>query len=125
MTVLIVQVCNNKSAISWNTIRKTANISDAELNERFRSTALYCTLCAILPREYQPEGYETLPDVALMTPSLEEIGSRWPGMSPDQVEAVIQDYNLECDRLGELDLNDVYHRVRELAAHDVVWQNTQ
>jgi nuclear pore complex protein Nup133 len=110
---------------SWDAIRKTANISDAELNGRFRSTALYSTLCAILPRDYQPEGYETLPDVALMIPSGAEITSRWPGMPPDQVEAVIQDYNLECDRLGELDLNDVYHRVRELAAHDVVWQATQ
>ncbi|KAF9464745.1 hypothetical protein BDZ94DRAFT_1161306 [Collybia nuda] len=107
----------------WDAMRKTANISDAELNEKLRSTALYCTFCAILPREHQPEGYETLPDVALITPSKEEISSRWPGMSPDQVEAITQDYNLECDRLGELDLNDVYYRIRELAAHDIVWQS--
>ncbi|KAF5381087.1 hypothetical protein D9615_003993 [Tricholomella constricta] len=106
----------------WDSIRKTANVSDAELNARFCNTALYCTLCAILPREYQPEGYETLPDVALITPSAAEITSRWPGLSQEQVDALVQDYNLECDRLGELDLNDVYHRVRELAVHDVVWQ---
>ncbi|KAF8077905.1 hypothetical protein FPV67DRAFT_1405325 [Lyophyllum atratum] len=106
----------------WDSIRKTANISDAELNTRFRNTALYCTLCAVLPREHQPQGYETLPDVALLTPSGSEIASRWPGLSPEQIEALVQDYNLECDQLGEMDLNDVYHRVRELAVHDIVWQ---
>jgi len=40
-------------------------------------------------------------------------------MTPEQVEALVEDYNLECDRLGEMDLDDVYHRVRELAVHDV------
>jgi len=108
---------------SWDTILKTANVSDIELNERFRNTALYATFCAVLRREDQPDGYETLPDVALLAPPPAEIASRWPGISPDQVEALVQDYNLECDQLGELDLNDVYHRVRELAAHDIVWQN--
>jgi nuclear pore complex protein Nup133 len=44
-------------------------------------------------------------------------------MSPDQVEGLAQDYSVEHDRLGELDLDDVYHRVRELAAHDIVWQD--
>ena len=46
-------------------------------------------------------------------------------MSPDQVEALTQDYNLECDQLRRLDLNDVYHRVQELAAHDIVWESAQ
>ncbi|KAG5635761.1 hypothetical protein H0H81_010181 [Sphagnurus paluster] len=103
-------------------IRKTSNVSDAELSTRFRSTALYFTLCAILPEAHQPQGYETLPDLALITPSEAEITSRWPGLSQEEVDDLIQDYNLECDRLGEMDLNDVYHRVRELAVHDVVWQ---
>jgi len=105
----------------WDNIRKTANISDAELSNRFRSTALYATLCAILPREY--DGYETQPDEALIVPTPGEISSRWPGLAPDEVEALMQDYNLECDRLGDMDLNDVYPRIRELALHDVVWQN--
>jgi nuclear pore complex protein Nup133 len=109
---------------SWNMIRKTANVSDVELNERFRGTALYATLCAIISEPDRSEGYETQPDVALMTPSVAEISSRWPGLSLEETEALVQDYNLECDRLGELDLNDVYHRVRELALHDVVWRNT-
>lgn len=44
-------------------------------------------------------------------------------MSPDQIEAIVQDYNLECDKLGDFDLNDVYYRVRELAASDVTWRD--
>ncbi|KAG6907355.1 hypothetical protein DXG01_009239 [Tephrocybe rancida] len=106
----------------WDAIRKTANVSDAELSARFRSTALYNTFCAIVTRDYQPVGYETSPDEALITPTTTEITSRWPGLSQEQVDALVRDYNNECDRLGELDLNDVFHRVRELAVQDVEWQ---
>jgi nuclear pore complex protein Nup133 len=62
-----------------------------------------------------------LPDAAVVVPTLAEITSRWPGMSPDQVEALVHDYNLEYNELSQLDLNDVYHRVRELAMQDIVW----
>ncbi|KAG6898380.1 hypothetical protein C0992_009055 [Termitomyces sp. T32_za158] len=106
----------------WDGIRKTTNVSDAELSARFRGTALYNTLCGIVARDHQPVGYETPPDEALIVPTTTEIKSRWPGFTQEQVEALVQDYNLECDRLGELDLNDVFHRVRELAVHDVDWQ---
>jgi nuclear pore complex protein Nup133 len=73
--------------------------------------------------ESPPEGYDTNPDVALVTPTEAEITSRWPGLSSEQVDALLQDYTLECDKLGDLDLNDVYDRIRELAAHAVVWQS--
>jgi nuclear pore complex protein Nup133 len=69
-----------------------------------------------------PEGYDTSPDSALVIPTETEITSRWPGLSSEQVDALLQDYTQECDKLGELDLNDVYERIRELAAHAVVWQ---
>jgi len=107
---------------SWDAIRRTANVSDQELNERFRSTALYSTLSVVLSMESPPEGYDTSPDVALVIPTAAEVTSRWPGLSTEQVDALLQDYTLECDKLGELDLNDVYDRVRELAAHAAVWQ---
>ncbi|KAF8212214.1 hypothetical protein K438DRAFT_1708496 [Mycena galopus ATCC 62051] len=106
----------------WDTIRRTANVSDHQLNERFKSTALYATLSVVLAMESPPDGYDTSPDVSLVTPTEAEITSRWPGLSSEQVDALLQDYTLECDKLGELDLNDVYDRVRELAAHAVVWQ---
>lgn len=108
---------------SWDTIRKTANVTDVELNQRYENTALYSTLCIILAQEdHNEEGFETAPDVALMVPSTTEIISRWPGTSPDQIEGLVEDYNLECDRLGELDLNDVYGRIRELAVQHVLWE---
>jgi nuclear pore complex protein Nup133 len=106
---------------SWHNILQTANITDFELNERFRRTALYSALRTIFLKEQQEEGYDSTPESALMIPTTSEIASRWPGMSPDQVEAIAQDYQLESDRLSELELNDVYYRVKELAAHDVVW----
>ncbi|KAJ7774554.1 hypothetical protein DFH07DRAFT_102982 [Mycena maculata] len=106
----------------WDAIRRTANVSDHELNERFQATALYATLSVVLAMESPPEGYDTSPDVALVIPTEAEITSRWPGLSSEQVNALVQDYTLECDKLGELDLNDVYERVRELAAHAVVLQ---
>ncbi|KAJ7285784.1 hypothetical protein C8J57DRAFT_1431461 [Mycena rebaudengoi] len=108
--------------ISGTAIRRTANVSDMELNERFQSTALFNTLKAVLSMEDAPEGYDTSPDVALVIPTEAEIKSRWPGLSSEQVDALMRDYTLECDRLGDLDLGDVYERVKELAARAVVWQ---
>ncbi len=104
---------------SWNTIRQTANVSDSELSERFRGTALYATFCHILIQPDQPDGYETIPDVSLIIPTVDEVSSRWPGMPADEVESIVQDYTFECDTLGDLELNDVYYRIRELAEQDL------
>jgi len=118
---LISRLTNNKS---WKNIRKTANISDAELKERFQNTALYATFYSILPSINQPNGFVTEPNFALVIPSTTEVASRWPGISAEQVDAIVRDYTTECDRLGDLDLEDVYHRVYELAIHDKVWQGS-
>jgi nuclear pore complex protein Nup133 len=40
-------------------------------------------------------------------------------MSPEQVDALIRDYNTEQDRLGELELEDIFLRVHELAVNGV------
>ncbi|KAJ6502530.1 hypothetical protein C8R45DRAFT_622368 [Mycena sanguinolenta] len=106
----------------WDAIRRTANVSDHQLNERFKATALFATLSVVLAMESPPEGYDTSPDAALMIPTETEITSRWPGLSSEQVAALLQDYRLECDKLGDLDINDAYERVRELAAHAIIWQ---
>ncbi|RXW20887.1 hypothetical protein EST38_g4970 [Candolleomyces aberdarensis] len=106
----------------WTAIGKTANVSDAEIKDRLRSTALYHTLCSALARgERLTNGYEASPDVALIVPTAAEISSRWSGISSDQVDAIVEDYNFECDRLGELELEDIFHRVRELAVQDTTW----
>jgi nuclear pore complex protein Nup133 len=101
---------------SWETLQKTADVSDDELNSRYQGTALYLTLCTVLERD---NGPIIQPSEALMIPSTEEIVSRWPGMSPEQVDALIRDYNTEQDRLGELELEDIFLRVHELAVNGV------
>ena len=107
---------------SWVKIRQTANATDAEINDRFRNTALYAVQQAVIAFSgAQPEGYVLLPDEALPTPSRDEITSRWPGMSVDDVAALMNDYESESFELKALQLEDVVDRVRELAAEDGQW----
>jgi nuclear pore complex protein Nup133 len=104
--------------VSWDTIRQTRDITDAELHERFKATALYSALCEVLQKEDQLDGYHLRMPQAFPIPSLSEISSRWPGMSQDQVDAIAMDYQAEAERMAELELDDVYDRIRELAAAD-------
>ncbi len=97
---------------SWETLQKTSDVSDDELNSRYQGTALYLTLCSALERD---DGPIIQPSEALLIPSTEEIISRWPGMSAEQTESLTVDYNSEQDRLGELDLEDIFLRIHELA----------
>ncbi|TCD68905.1 hypothetical protein EIP91_009455 [Steccherinum ochraceum] len=95
----------------WKRIQQTANITDAEVNDRFRNSAL----CAVL--QTVNKRYHVRPKDAGAVPSLEEIASRWPGIPLDEVEALYRDYVAESMRLEELGLDDeVYERVKELAA---------
>lgn len=99
------------SRCSWKRIQQTANVTDAEVNDRFRNTAL----CAVL--QTVNKRYHVRPKEAAAVPSLEEIASRWPGIPPDEIEALYRDYIGESTRLEELGLDDeVYERVKELAA---------
>ena len=117
------------SIISWSTIRKTTNVSDIEVSERLKSTALYSVLCIQLPRtrnennKQASEESEIGPDEALEIPTQEELISRWPGMSPEQLETIVNDYTFEMDTLGELELDEeLFLRVKELAAQDIIWE---
>ena len=58
------------------------------------------------------------PGEALVLPSKEEIMSRWPGLSIEQVESLIMDYIFEQDRLEGFQLDDVYVRIKELVESD-------
>ncbi|KAH7921734.1 hypothetical protein BV22DRAFT_1095926 [Leucogyrophana mollusca] len=91
----------------WDDIRQTANVTDSQLNARFRSTALYATLAAILPDPHQPEGYDLDPSQAL------------------PVEALGRDCRAESTAVEQLRLEDVYHRVRELAVQDLAYEGAQ
>lgn len=103
-------------ALSWEALQKTSDVSDDELNARYQETALYSTLITTIQRE---DGPLIQPSEALMIPTNEEMASRWPGMSTDQIEALGRDYIAEQDRLGDLELDDVFTRIQELAAHAV------
>lgn len=105
-----------KKMYSWDMICKTANVSDEQVTERFLNTALYATFCAT---PGQDQRSEIPPDEALLVPSEEEIKSRWPGMSPEQVQSIAEDYDWERDRLGEFNLEDAFSRIRDLAQHDI------
>lgn len=69
-----------------------------------------------------PAGFESSPDAALEVPSVGDIAARWSGLPSDQVEAILEDYCFERDQLGDLELQDVYMRVRELASQDSAWE---
>ncbi|KAF5315570.1 hypothetical protein D9611_004731 [Ephemerocybe angulata] len=108
----------------WNALEKTANVSDSEIMERLSKTALYNTLTALLKSGADlDKEYNASPDVALIVPTQAEITSRWPGTSAELIEAIVEDYNYERDSLGELDLQDVYLRVKEMAIQDVWLSN--
>ena len=113
----------SNSYSSWNTIRQTSNVTDAQINARFQGTALYATLVAIVSKEHQPEGYEISPTQACAIPIPMTITSRWPGLPHEETEALIRDYQSESDQLNELDIEDDYQKVKELVVHDVMWGN--
>ena len=110
-----------RSKTSWDAIKKTSGVSDAQLNERFRGTALVAVLSATLPKRHQPEGYILPPNQALAVPSLAELSSRWPGMSPEQIEALHEDYQEESDLLAEYDLTEAFNRAREVVVDEMMW----
>lgn len=104
----------------WVAICKTANITDTEYMHRLRRTALYNTLQSILGRGEQLQGgYDASPDVALIVPTSAEVLSRWSGVNGDQIGDIMEDYNYERDTLGDLDLEDIFVRVKELAVQEM------
>jgi nuclear pore complex protein Nup133 len=106
---------------SWDVIKETSGVSDTQLNDRFRSTALVAALSATLPKRHQPEGYILTPSQALAVPSLAELSSRWPGMSPEQIEALREDYQEESDLLAGYDLSEAFARAREVVLDEMMW----
>ncbi|KAH9966798.1 Non-repetitive/WGA-negative nucleoporin C-terminal-domain-containing protein [Russula dissimulans] len=105
----------------WDTIKNTSGVSDTQLNERFRNTALVVALSATLPKRHQPEGYILPPNQALAVPSLAELSSRWSGLSPEQIEALHEEHQEESNLLAEYDLAEAYSRAREFVLDEMVW----
>lgn len=74
----------------------------------------------MLSEDHQLDGYDLPPSQALIVPTHATISSRWPGMSHDEMEVLEKDYRLESRKLEDLDLDDVYHRVKEIVVHDAM-----
>lgn len=105
---------------SWPKIRKTVNITDSQLIQKFRNTALYQTVKDSLTREEGSAEKALLPlEEAAIIPTLEELQSRWPGHSTDQIQVIMRDYEAERKRLAELDLQPIIERVKELAIQEL------
>lgn len=131
---------------SWIKLQQTANVSDKQLEARYRQTALYSAIKEIALRaeivsedpEQPSQSSPTnpfrapstkrppldarievpSPDVeALAPPSHDELASRWPGHSEDELAALAADYVKECSRLQSMQpLGPVVQRVRELVS---------
>jgi len=54
-------------------------------------------------------------------PSSAELPSRWPGMSPEQIEALHEDYQEESELLAEYDLGEIYDRARQVVLDEMMW----
>lgn len=46
---------------------------------------------------------------------------RWPGISPDEAEALVGDYEGECQKVESLDLDGMFESVRQLVMEDEGW----
>ncbi|EPS98566.1 hypothetical protein FOMPIDRAFT_1061291 [Fomitopsis schrenkii] len=102
----------------WDNIRQTINMTDAELNARFRGTALYAALQSTLLTPHAPAGFVSTPAEAQEVPDPDELALRWPGMSPDDIDTVYRDCRKESKYLADLRLEDMYLSLRELVAED-------
>ncbi|KAI0831351.1 hypothetical protein BC628DRAFT_1311430 [Trametes gibbosa] len=102
----------------WNLIRQTTGVSDEELNQRLRSTALYAALQAVAHKRSRPEGYKLTPAEALDVPAEDELALRWPSMSPEEAAAIARDYQRDSRTLQDLDLEGIYQSMEELVNAD-------
>jgi len=97
-------------------------MSDAEVDECLKDTALYDVLFYQLSRyeDFEVKPDKVTPDEALELSQPEELVSRWSAMSPEQLDTIMNDYVQEMDALGDYDLDEeLLMRVYELASQDV------
>lgn len=114
---------------SWDAIRQTSNVTDAQLKARFCATALYHTLVLILPtiastspNDSLPEGFDLDPLQCLPVPLMPETSSRFPGTPVEVVGELARDFRAESSMVEKMKLEDVYFRVRELAMEELGYE---
>ncbi|TDL24789.1 hypothetical protein BD410DRAFT_813702 [Rickenella mellea] len=100
----------------WNAIRKTAHVTDGQLIAKFRHTALYTAVADQLSGGVDQFNANLLtPEQAAVLPTMEELTSRWPGYSNEQIAELMRSHEMERTTLLGLELDYVFDRVKELA----------
>jgi len=102
---------------SWNAIRNTVNVTDDQLLEKYKTSALYA---AVIYCSQQQDGLSLVipPVQASILPSQEELAARFPGYSDSQMSQLMRDYEEEANILKDLAVEDVLERVKELAIQE-------
>jgi len=102
----------------WATIKRTKNLTDAELTARLKSTALYHTLRSVTSQD--SEHGPLRPVDCQEPPSAEEIAARFPAMDPDAVEALVDEYEAEGVEVVEsgVDEDGIWERIMELVRQE-------
>jgi len=74
----------------------------------------------LVPSSGMPRETCILPSEALEIPTFEEIAKRWPGMTPNQVQDLVNDYNTERSVLSSSGPSDAdFSTVRNLLQKDI------
>ncbi|KIJ44042.1 hypothetical protein M422DRAFT_30592 [Sphaerobolus stellatus SS14] len=100
----------------WTEIRKIANRTDYELIPKLRNTKVY----QVLASSGLNRNAIVLPSEAIDVPTVEDIAKRWPGMTPGQVQELVDDYNTESQVLSSNGPRDIdFADVRRLVEKDL------
>ncbi|KZT42039.1 hypothetical protein SISSUDRAFT_1125969 [Sistotremastrum suecicum HHB10207 ss-3] len=100
----------------WQRVQQTAGLTDNQINNRIRATALYATLRAITDPSF--DGWRLTPTEASQIPSFQSLGARWPTLSSDQLKEIETDLKKERDRLETSGIKRLYDQVMRLAVDD-------
>ncbi|KZT09491.1 uncharacterized protein LAESUDRAFT_646564 [Laetiporus sulphureus 93-53] len=102
----------------WEKLRRTINLTDAEVNAQYRSTALYAALQTTIGQQQKPKGLILSPSEATEISAMSDITIRWPVLSPPDAERLYNEYQQERQRLLDLNLEMVFENVRQLVLDD-------
>ncbi|OSX65290.1 hypothetical protein POSPLADRAFT_1054050 [Postia placenta MAD-698-R-SB12] len=103
----------------WDVLRQTVNVTDEEVNARFRGSALYVALRATIRPNAGFEGYIMAPSEALEIPQHADIALRYTGISPDEAEDIRRDLEEESQELAELRMDETFMCIRQLVQDDL------
>ena len=102
---------------SWYDLQNTAGISDAEIDARYKRTALVCTLNALLADGPINADLVVTPTAALHLPEPDVLAGRFAGADAGTLNGLRQDAEGEATRLQQVmldcGLEETFVRARE------------